>query len=125
MGLHANSNFLTAVKNALNGIRHALKAERNLKVHSLVTVVVVVVGFGFGITSLEWLVILLAIGLVWSTELINTAVENTVDLIVGEQLHPTAKVAKDVAAGAVIVSTIVAVLIGGIIFLPRILTWLF
>lgn len=125
MGLHANPNFLTAVKNALNGIRHALKAERNLKVHSLVTVAVVVVGFGFGITSLEWLVILLAIGLVWSTELINTAVENTVDLIVGEQLHPIAKVAKDVAAGAVIVSTIVAMLIGGIIFLPRILTWLF
>lgn len=119
MGLHANPDFPTAIRHALAGIQHTLKHERNLKVHALITMGVLVAGLVFTLRRWEWVVLVLTIGFVWSMELLNTAVEHAVDLVVGDNLHPLAKLAKDAAAGAVLVSTLAAVLVGMLIFVPH------
>lgn len=121
MGLHANASFWQAAKHAANGIRHTLRNERNLKIHALATVAVMVAGVVYRITTLEWAIILLCVGGVWAAELLNTAIEAAVDLAIGDTLHPLAKIAKDAAAGAVLVLSIVASIVGMLIFVPYIL----
>lgn len=102
---------------AIVGIFFCLRHERNMKIHYLAAVVVIGCGFYFHITKVEWMVLLIVIGIVMSLEMVNTAVEKTVDLATTD-IHPFAKVAKDVAAGAVLLFAIIAVIIGAIIFLP-------
>ena len=85
---------------------------------------VVIFGFIFNINKYEWAIVMLTIGLVISCELINTAIEATVDLVT-EEYHPLAKVAKDTSAAAVFVFAIVAVIVGLIIFLPKIVNMIF
>ncbi|MBX9973077.1 diacylglycerol kinase family protein [Cytobacillus firmus] len=108
---------------AFSGIRAAVLNERNLQIHLAVSIAVIIFGVFFGISSLEWMIILLAIGGMLSLELLNTAIERVVDLAT-EEYHPLAKQAKDIAAGAVLVYAIVSVIIGGVIFLPKILIFL-
>lgn len=105
---------------AIHGIVSAIKQERNLKIHFAVTFIVIVLGFIFSLSLTEWLFVLFAIGSVISFELLNTAVERVVDLVTKEY-NPLAKQAKDVAAGAVLVYSILSVLIGLIIFIPKII----
>lgn len=76
-----------------------------------------------GLTRLEWIFLLVVIGLVWVAEIFNTAVEELVDLISPQQ-NPSAKVIKDLSAGAVLVSAILSVLVGVLIFGPRIWAWI-
>ncbi|MDO4431789.1 MAG: diacylglycerol kinase family protein [Aerococcaceae bacterium] len=121
MGLHANASFWQAVKHAVNGIWHTLRNERNLKIHALATVAVMIAGVVYRITTLEWAIILLCVGGVWAAELLNTAIEAAVDLAIGDTLHPLAKIAKDAAAGAVLVLSLVASIVGMLIFVPYIL----
>lgn len=104
-------------KYAFEGIWTALKKEPNLKFHLLATVVVIMLGWFFQISELEWIIVIFAIGSVISLELTNTAIEEIVDSFT-EDHHPGAKVAKDVAAGAVLVASITAAIIGLLIFLP-------
>ena len=85
-----------------------------MKIHYLAAVVVICCGFYFHITKVEWMVLLIVIGIVMSLEMVNTAVENSRFRLV--DIHPFAKVAKDVAAGAVLLFAIIAVIIGAIIF---------
>lgn len=101
------------------GIVAAVKEEAHLKVHLLAAFIVVLLAFVFRLSMQEWLVLLVVIALVISLELINTAIERTVDLVT-EEFHPLAKAAKDIAAGAVLVAAIIAGIIGALIFLPRI-----
>ncbi len=103
---------------AIEGIIHAIKFERNIKIHMVVALVVVFLGFLYNISSLEWLLIILAIGGMLSFELMNTAVERVVDLVTSKD-HPLAKQAKDIAAGAVFIYAVMSVVVGGIIFLPK------
>jgi undecaprenol kinase len=105
---------------AVQGIAIALKKETNLKIHFTVTFIVIILGFLVSLSLTEWLFILFAIGGVISFELLNTAIERGVDLVTKEY-HPLAKQAKDIAAGAVLVYTIVAVLVGMIIFVPKLM----
>lgn len=86
-----------------------------MKIHYLAAVIVICCGFYFHITKIEWVLLLLVIGIVMSLEMVNTAVEKTVDLATTD-IHPFAKIAKDVAAGAVLLFAIIAVIIGAIIF---------
>lgn len=116
-------NVLKSFSFAFSGIRAALLNERNLQIHLAVSIAVIMFGVFFGISSLEWIIILLAIGGMFSLELLNTAIERVVDLAT-EEYHPLAKQAKDIAAGAVLVYAIVSVIIGGVIFLPKILIFL-
>ncbi|MEH7384072.1 diacylglycerol kinase family protein [Bacillus sp. JJ1521] len=102
---------------ALQGLREAFFSERNLQIHFLFSIIVVICGFLFQITKMEWMVILLLIGGMFSIELMNTSVEKVVDLVTSE-FHPLAKKAKDIAAGAVLIFAVISVIIGLIIFVP-------
>ncbi len=106
-------------KYAIEGILHGIIHERNLKIHSVIALIVIIVGFLFDINRYEWMFILLAIGGMFSLELMNTAIERIVDYI-SPQFHPLAKQAKDVAAGAVLSFACMCVILGCIIFLPKI-----
>ncbi|MEH7254735.1 diacylglycerol kinase family protein [Neobacillus niacini] len=107
---------------AIAGIKTALQSERNMRIHFIVSLLVIGCGLFFSISKMEWLLVMLAIGGIFSLELINTAIERVVDLVT-EEYHPLAKQAKDLAAGAVFIYAITAVLIGMIIFLPYVLRW--
>lgn len=106
-------------KYAFEGIGEALKTEQNLKIHFFIMIVVITAGLVFKINAMEWIACIILFGLVISLELINTAVETTVDIAMPEK-NEKAKLAKDVAAGAVLMSAIMAIVVGLIIFLPKI-----
>lgn len=106
-------------KYAFEGIGEALKTEQNLKIHFFIMIAVITAGLVFKINAMEWIACIILFGLVISLELINTAIETTVDIAMPEK-NEKAKLAKDVAAGAVLMSAIMAIVVGLIIFLPKI-----
>lgn len=108
---------ILSFKFALEGILTALKDEPNLKVHFLIGVLALILGFIFQISPVAWVILILVIGMVVALELTNTAIEELINSFT-DKLHPSAKKAKDVAAGAVLVASMTALLIGAIIFLP-------
>jgi undecaprenol kinase len=108
---------------ALTGIKTALCSERNMRIHFFVSLLVIGCSIFFSISKLEWLFVIVAIGGIFSLELMNTAIERVVDLVT-EEYHPLAKQAKDLAAGAVFIYAITAVVIGSIIFFPYFFRWL-
>lgn len=106
-------------KYALEGIATAFKDQPNLKFQLCIGLLVISLGYYFSVSSIEWLILILTIGFVLTFELTNTAIEEIVDSFT-DQVHPAAKKAKDVGAGAVLIASITAVVIGLIIFLPYI-----
>ncbi len=112
--------LLKTLSYGFNGILYTLKHERNMVIHFLIMILVIIAGIVFKITFVEWGVCFVLFALVLSLELMNTALENVVDLVTDEK-KPKAKVAKDASAGAVLVAAIFAVIIGISIFLPRLL----
>ncbi len=104
---------------ALAGVLQAFATQRNMKIHGLAAALVVFAGFICGLSRLEWGMLVLTIFFVLVSETINTSIEKTVDLITLEY-HPLAKTAKNLAAGAVLLSAINAVIMGFIIFCPHI-----
>lgn len=111
--------FINSFKYAGEGIKEAFQTEQNLKIHFIIMILVIIAGFIYRISAIEWIACFILFGLVISLELINTAIETTVDIACPEK-NPKAKIAKDVAAGAVLVSAIMSVIVGLIIFLPKI-----
>ncbi len=109
---------------AFEGIGNTILHERNMQIHCTVTMLVVIFGFLLKISLLEWFVCLLLFALVLSLELVNTALEAVVDLVTTEK-KPLAKKAKDAAAGAVLMSAIIAAILGGIIFFPKLWVFIF
>ena len=105
---------------AISGVFKALILCRNLKIHYLVGVIAIVFGFYYRISRLEWAILLLTITLVITLEMINTAIEKVVDLLT-QKYHILALIAKDIAAGAVLIASIVAFIIGALIFGPYVL----
>ncbi len=108
---------------AFHGLCFAIKSQHNLLIHLSMVFLVVVVGMFFTLSQNEWIVVTLSIGLVISTEIINTAIEELVDMIHPNK-HPNAGRIKDLAAGAVLVSAIAAAVAGLIIFVPKIIIWI-
>ncbi|MBI3485362.1 diacylglycerol kinase family protein [Candidatus Daviesbacteria bacterium] len=108
---------ILSFKYALEGVACAFKEEPNLKIHFLIAAVVVTLGIIFHLSTLDWLILIITIGVVISVELTNTAIESVVDSFTAEA-HPGAKKAKDISAGAVLVVSIMALVIGILIFLP-------
>lgn len=100
------------------GIYSAFKSERNMKIHVSVMLLVILAGFYFHISIPEWIACIILFGIVISAEIMNTAIETTVDMAMPE-IHPKAKLAKDLSAGAVLVLAIIAVVVGLLIFLPK------
>ena len=106
-------------KYALEGIFSALKTEPNLKFHFLAALVVILLGWFFLISTLEWIIVITMMGLVISLELTNTAIEAMVNYLI-PNIHPVAKKVKDISAGAVLIASITALIIGLLVFLPYI-----
>ncbi len=102
---------------AFHGIFSSMK-EQNMRIHILSAFIVVTAGLLTGLSYSEWLIIIITISLVIGAEMINTAIENVVDLATPD-IHPLAKQAKDIAAGAVLVFALTSVIIGLLIFLPK------
>lgn len=109
---------------AFDGLAYALKTQKNAWIHAAITIFVLVLSFLFKLSLQEWIPILIVISLVWIAELLNTALEAMVDIICPET-HPLAKIAKDVGAAFVLIAAILAIIIGSIIFIPKILEILF
>jgi undecaprenol kinase len=110
-------------KFALEGIRVSILNEKNIRFHLFFSVIVIVFAIIFNLTQIEWMFILFAIVGMIVVEMINTAIERVVDLVT-DQYHPLAGQAKDIAAGAVLIYAILSVIIGMIIFIPKILMFL-
>lgn len=100
---------------AIQGFRVAVRTERNIKVMLAGGALAVVAGFVVGLDALSWAVVLLCCALVISAELVNTAIETTIDLV-SPEFHPLAGRAKDIAAAAVWVASMLAAVIGCIVF---------
>ena len=106
---------------AIEGIKKAFKAERNLKIHVLAMIIVILLGFILKIAVWEWVVCIVLFALVIGAELFNTSIEEVVNLLSPEiRIH--AKYAKDIAAGAVLVNAFFAAVVGCIILIPKIIS---
>lgn len=103
---------------AAKGIRTVLQSETNMKIHAIIAGLVIICGIIFKISPNEWLMCLLCFGLVFSAEMFNTAIETIINLV-SPETNPLAGKAKDIAAGAVLVSAIFSATIGLIIFIPK------
>ena len=113
-----SKNIFHSFKYAFSGLKYGLINTKNLHVDFVVALLVIVCGFIFQISITEWLIILLCFALVMRLELMNTALEEVVNLA-SPEIHPLAKISKDVAAGSVLMSAIISAVIGLIIFIPR------
>lgn len=109
---------LSRFKVAFRGIFMAISTQRNMKIHLIAATGVILLGFFTHLSKPEWIAILLCIFLVLVTELINTALEQTVDLVTRKRRY-RAMLAKDMAAGAVLLSSLLAVIIGILIFFDK------
>ena len=109
--------YLRSFGYAFEGIITASK-EQNLRSHIVSAVIVILAGYFTGLSRTEWDIVLLLIALMFALEMINTAIERVVDLA-SPNLHPLAKQAKDIAAGAVLVFALFSAIIGLLIFLPK------
>ncbi len=112
-------NRLLSFKYAFNGIGYMLKTQHNSWIHLVAAITAIIMGLIYKVSSVEWCLLVFAIGLVFTTEMINTSIEKLVDICTPDY-NDTAGKAKDVAAGAVLVTAIISVIIGLIIFLPKI-----
>ena len=112
--------FHKSVGHALDGIEYAINHERNIKIEIFLAIIASILGFILKISIIEWIVIILLIALIIYLELINTSIERCVDLVT-KDYHDLAKVSKDMAAGAVLVSSLFSIIVGLLIFLPKLI----
>jgi diacylglycerol kinase (ATP) len=114
MSLHPNTR-IQSFRYAFRGIDSMLRTEPNARIHAAATIIVLAAGFGFGISRIEWLAITLSITAVWCAEGLNTAFESLCD-VASPEFNPSVERAKDIAAGAVLITTIGAVVVGLLVF---------
>ncbi|NWF61986.1 MAG: diacylglycerol kinase family protein [Fischerella sp.] len=115
------SNLFISFKYAWCGISYAFQTQRNFRIHVVICVLTLVMSFFLHLKAVEIAVIGITSGLVLALELLNTAIESVVDLTVKQTYHELAKIAKDCAAGAVLVSALVAILVAGMLLCPPLL----
>jgi diacylglycerol kinase (ATP) len=108
---------LASFGHALRGLAFMLRTQHNAWIHLGASAGVIAAGLGLAIKPDDWRAIVLAIALVWTAEIMNTAFEHLCD-VVQPDFHAAVKTAKDVAAGAVLVAAIAAVIVGGLVFWP-------
>ena len=109
---------------AISGIKTFIKEEHNALLHLAATVFVIILGFVFSVSTIEAALLALTIGFVWIAELFNTAIEKIMDFI-SEKQQTEIKNIKDISAAAVLVAAITAFITGCIVFIPKLLKWLF
>lgn len=113
-----NKNFIDAWKKAFSGIWYSIKTQRNLKVQLVIAIIVIIASIYFKLNIMECMFLTFATMLVIITEVMNTAIEEVVNLCT-DKFHPIAKIAKDVSAGAVVLSSLNAVIIAAFIFISK------
>jgi diacylglycerol kinase len=102
------------------GIYNLFRFENNARIHLIACLLVIIAGVFFKIYPVEWLLIVIQIALVWSAEAFNTAIEKLADLVSADY-HPVIKIVKDTAAAGVLILAISAVIVGAVIFIPKVL----
>ncbi|MGB3616115.1 MAG: diacylglycerol kinase family protein [Elainellaceae cyanobacterium] len=116
------TNLFVSFRYAWAGIAYAFRTQRNFRVHTLLGITAIALGFWVDLSRSEIAVIALTIGAVMAMELLNTAIESVVDLAVEQTYHELAKIAKDCAAAAVLVSALASLLVAGSLLAPPLLT---
>ncbi len=111
-------NFISSFNYAVQGIISSIRTERNMKIHYLAAIAVIIGSLFFKLTRLEFMLLFFSVSFVLMSELMNTAIERTIDLVT-QTYNPLAKLAKDIAAGAVLISAINALVMGYLIFFDR------
>lgn len=114
-----NKNFIEAWKKAFSGIWYTMKTQRNIKIQLVIAIIVIACGIYFKLTITECMFLSFATMLVLIMEVMNTAIEEVVNLVT-DKYHPIAKIAKDVAAGAVVLAALNAVITAIFIIIRRI-----
>lgn len=117
--LQGKRNFSKSMGHALDGIAYVTTHERNFKTEIVLGIITLILGVILKVSITEWLILIITISLVLCFEIINTAIERGVDLVTKEYKE-LARIAKDVSAGAVLVMSMFSVVIGIIIFIPKI-----
>lgn len=112
--------FIRSILYALEGIRNAVNYEKNFRIQFLIVLLLLPTGILLRLSGTEWIFILICCAMVLSFEIINSAIEKICNFIYPDQ-HPAIKQIKDMSAGAVLISTIISVIIGLIIFVPKLL----
>jgi diacylglycerol kinase len=115
-----NRTIFQSFRLACEGLLFIVKTERNMKIHLIFAFMAVVVSLALKVDEIEWIFISFAIALVLITEAANTAFELLLDFLHGDAYHPNVKILKDIAAGGVFVAALNALIIGLIIFTPKI-----
>lgn len=115
------ASLVESFYHAFHGIKVGLKEQRNLRIHFMAAPCVVILGVIFQIDIVSWLALVFVMGLVISTEFMNTAIEHLVDISAEGQYKYAARCAKDTAASAVLTASIVAIIVGLLVFVPRII----
>jgi undecaprenol kinase len=115
----ASKNLLESFCHAFHGVWVALRFERNVRVHFIAVPIVAVLAVCLRVDMVGWLALILSIGLVITAEFMNTAVEHLVDISANGQYHQSARYAKDTAAAGVLLASISALVVGLIVFVPR------
>lgn len=103
---------------AFEGVAELVRSQPNARIHLVATLVVVVLGFSYGLSVTEWCLVVLAVGMVWCAEALNTSLEILCDKVEPER-HPAIKQVKDIAAAGVLFAAIAAAIVGLLIFLPK------
>jgi diacylglycerol kinase len=114
---HRARSRLASFRYAFAGWWYVLRSQRNAWIHAVASIAVFVFALWLGLGSVEWAILVLTVALVWVAEFVNTAVEAVVDLL-APNIHPLAKVSKDVAAAAVLIAALAAVVIGLLLLGP-------
>jgi diacylglycerol kinase (ATP) len=114
------SGRLRSVEDAVRGILFTLATQHNAWIHATATAVVTAAGMAIGLSVSEWTWIVLAIGSVWTAETMNTAFELLAD-VASPTFHPVIGKAKDVAAGAVLLAAIGSMIVGALVFAPKVI----
>ena len=118
MSVRRTPPIIQSLNWAFEGVIHVLRTQRNMRIHFALATAVLILAFSYGVTKLELMALLVAISFVLIAEMVNTAIEATIDLST-TSFDPLAKIAKDIAAGAVLIAAVNAIVVGYLVFADR------
>ncbi len=113
---------LKSFYHAFNGIHILIKEERNAQIYVVMAILAILFSYLLHISKMEWIVVCSVIGFVFAMEAVNTAIENLADYVSNKQIHPQIKKIKDISAASVLFAAIVALVVGCIVFIPKLLS---
>ena len=123
MSKYKKPGYINTFRNALKGIRLALKSERNIRIHFIAAVLVIILGILLQFTPIEFCLLVIAIALVIISEMVNSAIEFALDSVFHNRYSKLVGMAKDIAAGGVMIATFSSIAIGILLFGGKILTY--